>query len=87
MGIMDRVKKASETSEDYLKAFIWGPNGSGKSTLCGTADPTEIDQVLIQRPVRTLMMGDDNFVISQERTFEFLCLEAEYFALLLALER
>lgn len=37
MGIMDRVKKASETTEDHLKAFLWGPNGSGKSTLCGTA--------------------------------------------------
>lgn len=37
MGIMDKIKKASDTSEDHLKVFLWGPNGSGKSTLCGTS--------------------------------------------------
>lgn len=39
MGIMDKIKKASDTSEDHLKVFLWGPNGSGKSTICGTAVP------------------------------------------------
>ena len=37
MGILDRIKKATDSGEDHLKILIWGPNGSGKSTLCGTA--------------------------------------------------
>ena len=37
MSIFDRIKKANESGEQFLKVLLWGPNGSGKSTLCGTA--------------------------------------------------
>ena len=37
MSILDRITKASESGEQYLKVLLWGPNGTGKSTLCGTA--------------------------------------------------
>jgi hypothetical protein len=37
MGILERVIKAKETEQDFIKALVYGNSGTGKSTMCGTA--------------------------------------------------
>lgn len=36
MGILDRVIKARETEQNFIKALVYGNSGTGKSTMCGT---------------------------------------------------
>jgi hypothetical protein len=48
MSILDRIKKAHEAGEAFLKVHLWGPNGTGKSTICGTA-PTPLLYLYTER--------------------------------------
>ena len=66
MSILDRIVKASEAKQDFMKILIHGQSGTGKSTMCATA-PGRILYLWTERQgvlsFKRLRPGDDTLQI------------------------